>query len=250
MPVEIRTLAPTFTAAGYRFPVVRDNATYENWPWLRSSSNVKNLCENCSRLDFHWLFTQALSGYTVTDGALSARLSDGICLGLHKDISNRSNCQFCQLIVHALEYGADIEMLNQYDVWSQREVWINNHFYDAQGSVTMVPVADGVERVARLGIRFKSETEDNLIFKHGGRQVTIQQIIEIENSPVPLSGRALSRSSAELAQLIKGWKQLCSLQGHAAHGARRDTSASLRLIDTQDQCIVGPVSDRRYVALR
>lgn len=151
IPVQIRTLDPHFTAAGYRFASEKQNVAEEDWPWLRLPSKSNNLCKNCSRINFHWLFTEALSGYPVTVGTLSAKLSDGICLGLYKDVSSRSHCDFCQLIVHALEYGADIELLNQYDDWPQKEIWVNNHFYDAKESVVMVPVADGLKRIPRIG---------------------------------------------------------------------------------------------------
>lgn len=250
MPIEIRTLAPTFTAAGYRFHSAANKAPIESWPWLRLPSNTNNLCENCSRLNFRWLFTHALSACAVNVDAQTATLSDGICLGLHKDIKNRSHCDICKLIIHALEYGADIEMVNQYEDWSQQEVWINNHFFDARGSVVMVPVADGVERVTRLGIRLKSNVEDNLIFKHGGRQVMMQRILEHKGSLAPAAGRALCNSSSELVQMIKNWTHPCAQNRDATVDARRDAAATVRLIDTKDRCIVRPVSHRRYVVLR
>lgn len=250
MPVEIRTLAPTLTAAGYRFPLETTEASEDGLPWLRTSSDIGKLCTNCSRLNFPWLFTQALSGHTVTTGSQMALLSDGICLGLHKDISSRSRCEFCQLIIHALEYGADIEMLNQYNDWSHKEVWINNHFFDTRGSVVMVPVADGIERVARLGIWLKSGAEEDVVFKHGGRQVMIQQVSATRGSQTSVAGRALSSSSADLVQTIRNWIYPCSLQSGAETAARPHVATSIRLIDTRNGCVIGPVSGRRYVALR
>lgn len=248
MPIEIRTLAP-FTAAGYRFRSAADTVPIESWPWLRLSSNTTNLCENCSRLNFRWLFAHALSGFAVNIDAQTT-LSDGICLGLHKDINDRSHCDICKLIIHALEYGADIEMVNQYEDWSQQEVWINNHFFDARGSVVMVPVADDVERVARLGIRLKSNVEDNLIFKHGGRQVMMQRILEHKVSSAPAAGRALCNSPSDLVEMIKEWIHPCTQNREAIVKARRDSAATVRLIDTKDRCVVGPLSYKRYVVLR
>ena len=250
MPVQIRTLDSPLTAAGYRFPSKRHNAAEEDWPWLRLPFKPSNLCENCSRLNFQWLFTEALSGHVVTVGTLSAKLSDGICLGLHKDISSRADCDFCQLVVHALEYGADIEMLNQYNDWPQKEIWINNHFYDAQDNVVMIPVADRVKRVARLGIRFASDAEDNVLFVHGGRHVMIQQISASIHDSIATSGRALSENYVDLIERIRTWIEPCLDQRSAVTVNEDSRGTFLRLIDTQDQCIVGPLSNKRYVALR
>lgn len=249
MPVSIRTLSPTISAASYRFPVDKEKVVEEDWPWLHAPSSASDLCENCSRLSFPWLFTQALSAYTVIDGALTAKLSDGICLGLYKDISRRLNCSFCQLLVHALKEGADIEMLNQYDEWPQREVWINNHFLGKDGFV-VVPKADTDERIARLGVRFRSDDEDNLIVSFEGRTVMIQEIVEAPDIPARDLGRALDTNTEGLVQTIKDWLQPCLAHEAPAIAPKREDITSIRLIDTQKHCIVGPLRNERYVALR
>jgi hypothetical protein len=249
MPVSIRTLSSIASAAGYQFPVDKDKIEEEDWPWLHAPSRAGDLCGKCSRLNFPWLFAQALSAYVVIDGALTAKLSDGICLGLYEDISRQSSCSFCQLLVHALKQGADITMLNQYDNWPQQEVWINNYFLGKRG-FAMIPEADTDEQIARLGVRFSSGDEDDLIVNFGGRTVMIQEILEAPGISARGFGRALDTNIEGLVQTIKNWLQPCLAHETPAIAAKRENIASIRLIDTQDYCIVGPLHSKRYVALR
>lgn len=249
MPVRLRTLGPNLIVAGYWFSEKEDEPEKFDWPWLHEPLRNNNLCANCSCLNFTWLFTHGLSGHTIDIDDRSTKLSDGICLGVYKDILKRSRCQFCKLVVHALEYAADVEMLNQYDDWPEQEVWINNHFFDARGMVVMVPAEHAYKCIARLGIRLKSATEDNLIFLHGGRRVMIQ---EIRSDFSSAAGMRLSRDSEALVQTIKNWTRFCQLRS-PRHTPLQTYNGSIRLVDTYNQCITGPIamtSIDHYVALR
>lgn len=248
MPISVRTLAPTISSASYHFPANGNKAGEENWPWIQAPSNTGDLCENCSQLNFPWLFHNALSAYTVTNGAVTTKLSDGICLGLYGTISSRSSCIFCQLLVFTLQQSADVEMVLQYDDWPQKELWINNHFLGKDG-YAMVRDVDTDERIARLGLRFKSDDEHNSIVNFGGRTCMIQQIFKAPSAPTRNMGRALDTDVAGLVQTIKDWVHPCLVHEIQA-AAKHEDSASIRLVDTYNNCIVGPLRRQRYVALR
>lgn len=245
MPVSIRKLTPTIASASYHFFADGDKAVQEDWPWLHARPSAGDLCEKCSRLYFPWLFTNALSAYMVSDGVVPTTLYEGICLGLYADIFSRSSCTFCQLLVYALEQSADIEMMYHYDDWPKKELWINNYFL-GKGGFVMIPDADADKRVAQLGVRFKAQNEDKLITNLGGPAVMIQQISRPPNMPTKSPGRALNTDIAGLVQTIKDWVHPCL----ALMSAKRGHTASIRLIDAQNKCVVGPLNNQRYVVLR
>lgn len=251
MPIAIRTLArrPTINAASYRFPnqQIYDEHIKE-WPWLRMPSNVDRLCNICSRLDFAWLFSQSLFGCTVSDGESSAQMSDGICLGLYTEILHRTSCEFCQLLVYALEEGADIEMLNDRKNWPRKEIWILNYFL-GQSTWGLSPATDNGSQVVRLGVRLKAEDEQNVIVSFNRRTVMIQQIRD-DKDQLANSGRIVDMDPEGLVQTVRQWLSRCHDDGNLADEAAKQADTKVRLIDTSEACIVGPFSNERYVALR
>jgi hypothetical protein len=248
MPISIRTLAPTIATASYRFAADHE-VVEEDFPWIHARTDDGRLCGNCSRLNFPWLFKHPLSAHKVSDGARTAQLSDGICLGLYADISSRSTCNFCQLLVHALEEGADIELMNQYDAWPQQEVWINNHFLSETGFV-MIPESETDEVIARLGVRLKADDEEDVIISFKGRTTMIQEIVEPSRNPANGAGRAVDTNVEDLVETIGGWLKPCLTQQAPPAAMSKRGESAIRLIDTEKYCIVGPFCKQRYVALR
>jgi hypothetical protein len=256
MPISIRKLGPTFSAASYRFPSAQIQSAVEDWPWLRAPDSHSQLCAICTQLNFSWLFRESLAGFTVSDGTISSQLSDGICIGLYADILRRSDCSFCQLLVYSLEEGADIDMMNDHDEWPQQEIWLQNHALFGSGTKVVDFASRKDEHVVRLDVRLKANNEENIMFSSGGpggRTVTIQMIRRDPVSSLVQSfeGRAVDQATAELVQTIQQWIHLC-LDIHestATHPTNHDR-ASIRLIDTTNACIVGPKRHERYVALR
>jgi hypothetical protein len=253
MPISIRTLSEIFSAASYRFPRAHANSVVQDWPWLRVPSGNTKLCDICSQLNFQWLFQESLAGFKVSDGVSEAQLTDGICLGLYGDVAQRSNCTFCQLLVHTLEVGAHIGMLNYYDDWPQREIWLQNHALTESGQ-TISFEAWKEDHVVRLDVRLKAEDDEkNVIFSTGGRTVMIQQIRdspgqELAHAP---RGRAVDQNTEGLVDTIQRWIRPCS-DNYVAPSIQSEPKglASIRLIDTANACIVRPLQRERYVALR
>jgi hypothetical protein len=249
MPVSIRTLAPSISVASYRFPIDECIATENKWPWLQAPPGTGDLCQTCSRLNFPWLFDHALSAYEVRDNGLVAKLSDGICLGLYGDISRRLNCNFCQLVVHAFEQGADIQMLNHYDEWPEQEVWMNNYFPSKHG-FALVPVADIDGHITQLGLRFGSGNDDNTFVGLGLRTITIHRVFETPDTRTRGQGRAIDTNIECMMRTIKDWVRPCSAHEASTTVMKRENVTRVRLIDTRNHCIVGPLRNERYVALR
>jgi hypothetical protein len=251
MPISIRKTGQTFSAAGYRFPQAQENHVTEDWPWLRRPGSDTQLCDVCSQLNFAWLFQESLAGCTVTDDGTTSQLSDGIYLGLHAEVSRRT-CPFCQLLVYALEEGADIDMMNEYDEWPYQELWLRNHSLSASGRVINFQNQKN-EHIVRLDVRLKPTGEDNVMFSSwgpGARTVTIQKIrTDPISGPIQLhEGRAVDQDTTALVQTIRQWISPCL--NSTAKSLIPPDSASIRLIDTMDACIVGPMRNKRYVALR
>jgi hypothetical protein len=249
MPVSIRKLAPSILVASYRFPIDEYIATENKWPWLQAPPGTGDLCQTCSRLNFLWLFDHALSAYEVRDNGLVAKLSDGICLGLYGDISRRLNCNFCQLVVHAFEQGADIQMLNYYDEWPEQEVWMNNYFPSKHG-FALVPVADIDGNITQLGLRFGSVNDDNTFVGLGLRTITIHRVFETPDTRTRGQGRAIDTNIECMMRTIKDWVRPCSAHEASTTVMKRENVTRVRLIDTRNHCIVGPLRNERYVALR
>lgn len=181
-------------------------------------------------------------------------MSDGIYLGLHAEVSARSTCAFCRLIIYALEEGADIGMINEYDDWPAQEVWLRNHALSQSGKVVnFVDKED--EHVVRLDIWLSKKREENIMFSSGGpegRTVTIQevQVNPLSSEVQSYEGRAVDNDTKGLVETIQRWTRPC-LEGEAAStDAHSRSSARVRLIDTVHECIVGPTHHERYVALR
>jgi hypothetical protein len=254
MPISIRRPGSELSVAGYRFPQTQDKHVVEDCPWLREPGSNTQLCNVCSQLNFAWLFRESLAGYTVSDDATTSSLSDGIYLGLYVDVSRRT-CVFCQLLVYAIEEGADVNMMNEYDDWPCQKIWLRNHSLSASGRVVNFQDRE-IEHVVRLDVRLKADTEDNVMFSSwgpGARTVTIQKIRpDLVNAAVQLyEGRAVDQDTATLVQTIRKWIYPCSDDCEsAAKALSRPESTSIRLIDTMNLCIVGPVRDKRYVTLR
>ncbi|KAI8930938.1 hypothetical protein NX059_011953 [Plenodomus lindquistii] len=248
MPVFIRTLALDTSVVSYRFPDNEHEATEQRWPWLKSPSSDGDLCRTCSSLNFSWLFNNALSAYEIRRDGLVAKLSDGICLGLYGHISSRSSCGFCQLIVQAFEQGADFETLDRYDSWHEQEVWVNNYFPDQFGH-SLIPNASIDEHVTQLGMRLGSSNDSRTIVDLGSRAVVISQIFTAPRWQARGKGRAIEYNVEGLVQTLRDWVLPCTTQNTSADLTTRDDAAKLRLIDTRDHCIVGPLLRVRYVAL-
>jgi hypothetical protein len=252
MPISIRELGPSFSAANYRFPPVQADFTTEFWPWLRAPDSNTPLCATCAQLNFRWLFRESLADLVVSDGLSTSQLSDGICIGLYADVLNRSGCSFCQLLVYSLEEGADIDMMNEHDDWPQQEIWLRNHALSESGKVVRFE-SQKDEHVVRLDVRLKANKEENIMFSSGGpggRTVTIQQIRRDPTSSLLqlYEGRAVDQNATELVGTIQQWISPCLKE--AATDPQHHDSASIRLIDTANACIVGPKRHERYVALR
>jgi hypothetical protein len=110
MPISLRKLGPTFTAANYWFLSNQDHSAVEDWPWLRAQ-----ICSICAQVNFRWLFEELLADFVLTDGAAISQLSDGICMGLYADISWRLDYRVCQLLIYSFEDGAEIDTQNDRD---------------------------------------------------------------------------------------------------------------------------------------
>jgi hypothetical protein len=254
MPISIRKLGSTFSAASYRFPDAQSKDTPEEWPWLLARASHIDLCATCSQLNFRWLFRESLAGYTVSDGTSSSLMSDGICLGLHSELSSRSNCEFCQLIIYALEEGADIDMMNSFDEWPSQEIWLRNHAVSQSGKVVNFADLTG-EYIIRLDLRLDGNRDDNVIFSSGGFGGCTIAIQEIHDCPLTSQaqsreGRAVDIDTKGLVETIRRWIEPC-FDGEVAFAkVHNQSDAEIRLIDTRNECIVGPMRHERYVALR
>jgi hypothetical protein len=251
MPISIRKTGQTFSAAGYRFPQAQEKDVVEDWPWLRRPGSDTQLCDVCSQLNFTWLFQESLAGCTVTDAGITSQLSDGIYLGLHADVSRRK-CPFCQLLVYALEEGADIDMMNEYDEWPCQELWLRNHSLSTSGRVINFQNLKN-EHIVRLDVRLKPAGEDNVMFSSWGPGARTVMIQKIRTDPIsgPMQiheGRVVDQDTDTLMQTIRQWIHPCL--DSTVRGLSSPETASIRLIDTMDACIVGPMRDKRYVALR
>jgi hypothetical protein len=252
MPISIRKLGPTFSAASYRFLPDQTKSIVEDWPWLRAPDANTRLCSICAQLNFRWLFRESLAGSVVSDGVSTSHLSDGICIGLYADLSCRSDCSFCQLIIYALEEGADIDMLNDRDDWPRQEIWLRNHSLSGSGRVVDFE-SQKDEHVVRLDVRLKASDEEDIMFSSGGRTVMIQAIQEepVSTSVQLFEGRAVDQNTSELVRTIQRWISPCLNDCKpGATDQRRKDSASIRLIDTTNECIVGPKRNERYAILR
>jgi hypothetical protein len=255
MPILIRKLGPTFSAASYRFSSAEIQYAVEDWPWLRIPTSHSQLCAICAQLNFPWLFRESLAGLEVSDGISTSQLSDGICIGLYANVLRHSNCPFCQLLIYSLEEGADIDMMNDHDEWPQQEIWLRNHALFGSGKVVDF-VSRKDERVVRLDVRLKANNEENVMFSSGGpggRTVTIQLIQQdpVSSGIQSFEGRAVDQVTAELVQTIQQWISPClDICKPAATQPQNHDSASIRLIDTTNACIVGLQRHKRYVALR
>jgi hypothetical protein len=252
MPISIRKLGPTFTAANYWFLPYRNYSAVEDWPWLRTPDVNTQLCSICAQLNFRWLFKESLAGSIVTDGASTSQLSDGICLGLYADASRRLDCQFCQLLIYSFEEGADIDMLNDRDDWPKQEIWLRNHSVSGSGKVVDFE-SQKDEHVVRLDVRLKANDEEGVMFSSGGRTVTIQVIQEDPSTFLVqlFEGRAVDQSTTNLVHTIQRWIAPCLNDCRSAiSDSQRHDSANIRLVDTTNACIVGPKRDEKYVVLR
>lgn len=254
MPIAIRTLHPnfSFSAASYRFPAAQDKSVVEDWPWLRLPAPNTSLCDTCSRLNFHWLFRESLAGFEVPYDMGKAQLSDGLCLGLYADVACRSDCLFCQLLVYSLEEGGNIDMLNDYENWAHQEIWLRNHALTESGRMANFEALNN-NLVVRLDIRLKADAEENVLFSSGVRTLTIQEIRESREQCLVQgrSGRALDRTTEGLVQTVQRWLRPCVNDNDStALPPQHAESASIRLIDTTNACIVGHMRHERYVALR
>jgi hypothetical protein len=254
MPISIRKLGSTFSAASYRFRNAQSKDTPEEWPWLLARGSHAGLCATCSQLNFRWLFGESLAGCTVSDGTSTSLMSDGICLGLHSDVSSRSNCTFCQLIIYALEEGADIDMMNSFDEWPSQEIWLRNHAVSQSGKVVNFADLTG-EYIVRLDLRLDKNRDDNVIFSSGGfggRTIAIQEIhaCPLTSQAQSREGRAVDSDTKGLVRTIQRWIKPCLEDEAVSTGIRSRSDADVRLIDTMNECIVGPLRHERYVALR
>jgi hypothetical protein len=252
MPISIRSPAPHVFAASYHFPSEDENSEVNRWPWLQPSDpNAAGLCDTCSRLNFSWLLSKSLYEVEVSDDSGTSRLSDGICLGSYAIISSRTSCQFCQLLVHALENGADIEMLNEYDAWPDRELYIMNYLFSKSG-LALSPDSKKGEYAVRLGVLLKAVDYD-AIMNFGSRTVMIQQIHDSVNQPPLYVGRPLALEPAGLVETIRQWGDPClSIQTDTPLLSRRIDRTPIRLIDVDNSCITAPLPTgerHNYIAL-
>jgi hypothetical protein len=206
MPISIRKLGPTFTAANYRFSPNHNHSAVEDWPWLRTPDINTQLCFICAQLNFQWLFEESLPGSVVPDGASTSRLSDGICVGLYADILRRLDSPFCQLLVYSFEQGADIDVLNDRDDWPKQEIWLRNRSISGSGKVIDFE-SQKDEHVVRLDVRLKVNDEEDVMFSSGGRTVTIQVIRkDLFSSFIQIfEGRAMDQDTPHLLQTIERW---------------------------------------------
>lgn len=78
----------------------------------------------------------------------------------------------------------------------------------------------------------------------------IQQISGSTHDSIAPSGRALRGKSGDLMERIRAWIEPCMEHRDTVTVNEDSRGTFIRLIDTQDQCIVGALSNKRYVALR
>lgn len=255
MPVSIRSPAPHVFAGSYHFPSKIDSSEIDKWPWLQPSDmSATDLCDTCSHLNLPWLLSHPLFEVEVSDGSNMSRLSDGICLGSYANISSRTSCQVCQLFVHALENGADIDMLNEYDKWTDRDLYIMNYLFSKSG-LALSPDSKEGEYAVRLGVLLK-DVENDLIMRIESRTVMIHQIHSNINQPPLYAGRALALEPTELKETIQQWTRPClSVHENSISNlafSRRLHRTPIRLIDTTKSCITAPLPGDEphvYIAL-
>ncbi|KAF2472799.1 HET-domain-containing protein [Lindgomyces ingoldianus] len=254
MPIRIRTPAPGVFAASYHYPTGKGEFDSETFPWLNpSDSSSPRLCHICSRLNFSWLYSQSLYEYNASDGSATSPLSDGIRLGLFADIAGRLFCSFCQLIVHAMKNVADIDMLNEFDEWHSRDIYIMNYAYSKSG-LAISPESKKAgsketEYAMRLGVWLKHIKDDETIMHFGRRSVMIQRVCDDSAKPIMYGGLPLALDTPSQIQTINRWIRPCLEDTRPTALTSRHDMKALRLIDTQKSCIVGPFQGERYVAL-
>ncbi|KAF2243932.1 HET-domain-containing protein [Trematosphaeria pertusa] len=251
MPVVIRShqIRDVFTAS-YHFP--EDEPDTNDYPWLQEvSGNDGSLCHTCARLHFSWLFKNSVFDYNVSDGSLTSRLVDGICLGPFVNVFNRRSCSFCQLLAHSLTYWAEYDMIFDSEGGENRNIYLVNMVSTKRGTKLSRGPEDE-ESAMRLGVSLKQLNAEGINMGFGNSTAATANIQRLDAGRTwPYGGLPSAKDPSELIQRIKQWITPClnDLQSLQHSAKNPEACASIRLIDTENACIIGPLRRENYVAL-
>ncbi|KAJ4288590.1 hypothetical protein N0V90_011827 [Kalmusia sp. IMI 367209] len=201
-------------------------------PWYiknPSTEDAEDLCAICRHIDFGWLLEHRTGS------------NRGPILILRNMIATRKECAFCSLAMEALrtanDTDQDIEDLEEEDY--VLGCWIESEW-----------TLHGSSKACSLSLWRRR------IGVTGGVVGFVGEIHEVRDDHALGFGRRMPASGANL-NLLKGWVAECE-QHHESHQTLHDRgtstpqlahSASLRVIDVLENCVIPASWDVRYIAL-
>ena len=201
----------------------------EEWfipsPSILDESDAEYLCDMCRHIDFRALFSRRGLPGNQTPGPTLIEL-----YGLPR-LLKQENCSFCSLLRQGL-----IDQSTPEEISSAQAL-------DAT-TLQLTVLDEGPEYALRLEVEFGGvgDTFPRLV---------VQQMAA-EGNGLPLQGLRVRQDIADI-QRIRGWLKVCEEEhpqlADQPHQALGSGSATLRLIDVVDNCVLSVATPCRYVCL-
>jgi len=268
MPLVYRKGSGQIGYAYYFFPDYPTGQTNtETHPWLREPGRGGHLCGICGQLDFRFLFSHLLAETRVPSPkngrGRTVTLYDGIYLGTVPQMRANIDCLFCCFVLAALDEGhpnkrvpsnvngeSVICKLMNFTVALRDMRRTTSRFQqDAAedgfpGSIQLCPSLYPPSATER-----EEDQDDDSFATVPDQDPRAIQVIKDKHNGLerPCVGNHVARL-ADLSQ-IHGWLASCGNFNPSKDMAEPKSGLSTLLIDTERNCLVGPLCNTPYVAL-
>ncbi|KAK3358208.1 heterokaryon incompatibility protein-domain-containing protein [Lasiosphaeria hispida] len=267
MPLAYREGYGNIGYACYFFPdALACTTNTETYLWLRKTAWGEHLCAICGQLDFRFLFSHLLAETQVPppadDPEREVTLFDGIHLGTIRQMRAKADCLFCCLVLAALDEGHPNGRAPSEIYGEAVSCILMNFTFGFRGIRTMSPfqpsaVEDGFPRAIQLRPRLHTraamvggeDKDDHPSVNASDQEPRLIQVVTDERNELerPCVGKYVARV-ADFSQIL-GWLASCENTTRLKGMEDPKSGISTLLIDTERNCLVGPLCNTPYVAL-